>query len=136
MPIPAFDMRIVIEAVRRVNPVVETAAETRLVAVGVAGVIKRTVERFAFIGFAIAVGIFDDPNIRNALDNRGISKQSLGCVSMNDASAYAREWINSDGNVQFAGELRHFARQAVGPEVFEDHDAVAAYAISRRRPRI
>ena len=63
------DVRVVVEAVRGVEPAVEPAPEARLVAVRVARVIERAVEDVALVGLAIAIGIFEQPDVRDGPDD-------------------------------------------------------------------
>ena len=59
---------LVVEAVRAVEPAVRAATERREVAVRVALPAERAVEHFTFVCLAVAVGVFEQPDIRDAPD--------------------------------------------------------------------
>src|SRR5205085_5117949 len=64
--IGARDARTVIVAVGGVNPSVEAATKRSLVAVRVASEIKRAEEFFLFVSDAIAIGVLEEPDVRDA----------------------------------------------------------------------
>ena len=143
------DPRIVVEAVRGVDPAVEAAPERCLVAMGVAGMVEGAVERGAFVGFPVAVGVFQQPDVGDAPDDgfpRFVRSPAFrrkrafliggSFLPAKAGATCGAERIHADGDVEPVGELRDLARAAVGSEVLEDHEAIAAGAVGRRGPGI
>ena len=118
------DVGVVVVAVRGVEPSVEAAPERCLVAVRVAGVVEGAVEHRPFVGFAVAVGVLQEPDVRDAPDD-GLPVLVVGA-----------ERIDADGDVQAVSELGDFPRASIGTEILEDHQPVAPDAVGRRGPRI
>jgi hypothetical protein len=99
---------------RGIHPAVEAEAEAAAHAVGVFFVAEGAEEDFADIGFVVAVGVGEVPDVRDAPgDAAGFV---LGLVPGEDAG----------GDVQFVGEVGDFVGAAVAIGVFEDLDGIAA----------
>ena len=99
---------------RRINPTVETKAETAAHAVRVFFVAKRSEENLTQIGYVIAIRVSKVPDIRDA---------------EGDATSLVL-WLvprqHTRGNVQPIGEISDFVRATVTVRVFENLNGIAA----------
>jgi hypothetical protein len=103
----------VVEAVRGIDPAVEAEAEAAAHAVGVFFVAERAEQDLAQVGFAVAVGVGEVPDVRDAPgDAAGLV---LRLVPGQDAG----------GDVEAVGEVGDFVGAAIAVGVFEDLDGVA-----------
>src|SRR5262245_23778973 len=62
MPIPPTHMAVVVVAMRAIQPTVEPPSEARLVAMGVAGIIKRPIQDLPLVRLPITVCIVEKPD--------------------------------------------------------------------------
>ncbi len=103
----------VVKTVRGIDPAVEAEAEAAAHAVGVFFVAERAEQDLAEVGFAIAVGIGEVPDVGDAKGDA--SRMVLRFVPREDAG----------GDVEAVGEVGDFIGLAIAVGVFEDFDGVA-----------
>ena len=144
VPVPAAHIGVVVVTVRGVKPAVEAAGERRVVAVRVALPAQRAVKLFFPIGFAIAVGILEEPEVGDGpgdafprgICGRGVQPAAGIRRALAPATTERAKRIQADGNIQSLGEGGDLASAAVGAEILEDHDAVATLLVRRNRERV
>src|SRR5438105_2027649 len=85
----AFHAAVIIKSVARIDPAIPAAAETVDHAVSVAAGVERPIEDRPLVADAVAIGILEMPDVRNAV---------------RDAAALPR--IDADRNVEPIGERR------------------------------
>ena len=104
----------VVEAVRGIHPAVEAEAEAAAHAVSVFLVAERAEEHLALVAFAVAIGVGEVPDVRDAPGDAAVLV--LGLVPRQHAG----------GNVQAVGEVGDFVGLAIAVGVFENLDRIAA----------
>ena len=118
------DMGVVVEPVGRIKPAIEAAAERGLISMGITGVIEGPVQRGPLVGLAVAIGVFEQPDMGDAPNER-LPMAVVGAKG-----------IHPDGNIQTLGKLGHLAGATVWTKIFEDHHPVPTDPIGGRGPGI
>src|SRR4051794_17088457 len=107
MPVAAFDAAVVVEAVAGIDPTIPAATKTVDHAVCIAAGVERAVENRPLVADAVAIGIFEMPDIRNAVGD-----------------AAALPGIDADRDVQTVGECRDLFIAAIAIGVFQDANGI------------
>ena len=106
---------IIIESVSDVEPAVKASRKGRMHAVGVAFISQRAVKFGSLIRPAVAVGVFEMPDVGNAPSDDAILVR-----------------VEADGDVEAVGKSRHRVVTAVAVRIFNDFYRVSSRTIRRR----
>ena len=117
--IAACHMRRIVEPVTGVEPAVVAASEGVAHAVRVLRKIKRPVEFLSLVGLSVAIGVTQEPDVRNAEA---------------DDSILVR--VETHRDVELVGKRGHLVGSPVAVRVFENPNRVLRLAIIRSRNRV
>jgi hypothetical protein len=110
----SFEVAGVIKPMRGIHPAIQAEAEAAAHAVGVFFITERAEDHFADIGFVVAIGVGEVPDVRDAPGDA--ARFVLGLVP----------GLHARGDVQSVGEVGDFVGFAITVGVFEDLDGIAA----------
>src|SRR5437763_12286809 len=81
IPVAAFHAAVIVEAMARIDPAIPAAAKTIDHAMRIAAGIKRAIENRSLVTDAVAVGVFEMPDVRNAVSDAAALPRKIGRAS-------------------------------------------------------